>query len=96
MVAFRDIYLKKFTAETGIKTKYHETNYNAWYQNSKTDGLQKTGAYDIYVMDDNWVPEYAAGGASSRAWTSSGSRSTRTSSPRASSRATGRRSRARA
>ena len=63
MVPFRDIYLKKFTAETGIKTKWHETNYNAWYQNSKTDGLQKTGAYDIYVMDDNWVPEYAAGGA---------------------------------
>jgi len=63
MVPFRDVFLKKFTAETGIQTKWHETNYNAWYQNSKTDGLQKTGAYDIYVMDDNWVPEYAAGGA---------------------------------
>ena len=62
MVPFRDIYLKKFTAETGIKTKWHETNYNAWYQNSKTDGLQKSGGYDIYVMDDNWVPEFAAGG----------------------------------
>ena len=63
MVPFRDIFLKRFTQETGIKAKWHETNYNAWYQNSKTDGLQKTGAYDIYVMDDNWVPEYAAGGA---------------------------------
>jgi multiple sugar transport system substrate-binding protein len=62
MVPFRDVFLKKFTAETGIKVNYHETNYNAWYQNSKTDGLQKTGAFDIYVMDDNWVPEYAAGG----------------------------------
>ncbi|MFI5042993.1 MAG: extracellular solute-binding protein, partial [Acidimicrobiales bacterium] len=62
MVPFRDVFLKKFKAETGITANYHETNYNAWYQNSKTDGLQKTGAYDIYVMDDNWVPEYAAGG----------------------------------
>ena len=60
MVPFRDIFLQKFKAETGINANYHETNYDAWYQNSKTDGLQKTGAYDIYVMDDNWVPEYAA------------------------------------
>jgi multiple sugar transport system substrate-binding protein len=52
---------KKYTAETGNAVHYNQTSYNAWYQNSKTDGLQKTGAYDIYVMDDNWVPEYAAG-----------------------------------
>ncbi|MGZ4430977.1 MAG: extracellular solute-binding protein [Gaiellales bacterium] len=62
MVPFRDVFLKKFTAETGIQAKYNETNYDAWYQNAKTDGLQKTGAYDVYVMDDNWVPEFAAGG----------------------------------
>ena len=62
MVPFRDMFLKKFTQETGINAHYNETNYDAWYQNSKNDGLQKTGAYDIYVMDDNWVPEFAAGG----------------------------------
>ena len=62
MVPFQQVFLPKFTKETGIKVNYQQTNYNAWYQNSKTDGLQKTGAYDIYVMDDNWVPEYAAGG----------------------------------
>ena len=62
MVPFQQVFLPKFTAETGIKVHYQQTNYNAWYQNSKTDGLQKTGAYDIYVMDDNWVPEFAAGG----------------------------------
>jgi multiple sugar transport system substrate-binding protein len=62
MVPFRDDFLKKYTAETGVKVKYNETNYDAWYQNCKNDGLQKTGAYDIYVMDDNWVPEFAAAG----------------------------------
>ena len=62
MVPFQKVFLPKFTKETGIKVNYQQTNYNAWYQNSKTDGLQKTGAYDIYVMDDNWVPEFAAGG----------------------------------
>ncbi|HYX87436.1 MAG TPA: extracellular solute-binding protein [Gaiellales bacterium] len=62
MVPFRDDFLPKFKQETGITVHWRETNYDAWYQNSKTDGLQKTGAYDVYVMDDNWVPEFAAGG----------------------------------
>ena len=57
----RDYFNGLFTKETGIKVRYHETSYNAWYQNAKNDGLNKTGAYDIYVMDDNWVPEFAAG-----------------------------------
>ena len=51
----------RFQTETGITVKYNETSYDAWYQNAKNDGLNKTGAYDIYVMDDNWVPEFAAG-----------------------------------
>src|ERR1700694_3595481 len=61
MVPFRDVFVKRFQTETGIKVQYNETNYDAWYQNSKNDGLHKTGAYDIYVLDDNWVPEFAAG-----------------------------------
>jgi multiple sugar transport system substrate-binding protein len=61
MAPFRDTFIKKFQTETGIKVKYNETSYDAWYQNAKNDGLNKTGAYDIYVMDDNWVPEFAAG-----------------------------------
>ena len=61
MAPFRDTFIKQFQAETGIKVHYNETNYDAWYQNAKNDGLNKTGAYDIYVMDDNWVPEFAAG-----------------------------------
>ncbi len=62
MAPFRDKYVKQFQQETGIHVSYSETSYNAWYQASKSDGLNKTGAYDIYVMDDNWVPEFAAGG----------------------------------
>jgi len=62
MKAFREVYVKQFQQETGIEVVYEETSYDAWYQNSKSDGLHSTGAYDIYVMDDNWVPEFAAGG----------------------------------
>jgi multiple sugar transport system substrate-binding protein len=61
MVPFRDVFVKRFQTETGIQVQYNETNYDAWYQNSKNDGQNKTGAYDIYVLDDNWVPEFAAG-----------------------------------
>jgi multiple sugar transport system substrate-binding protein len=61
MAPFRDYFIKLYTKETGVKVKYNETNYDTWYQNAKNDGLNKTGAYDIYVMDDNWVPEFAAG-----------------------------------
>jgi multiple sugar transport system substrate-binding protein len=54
-------FFARFTKETGIKINYKETDYNTWYTNAKNDGLNKTGAYDIYIMDDNWVPEFAAG-----------------------------------
>lgn len=62
LAPLRDTFFKQFTDETGIKVQYNETNYDSWYQNAKNDGLQKTGAYDIYIMDDNWVPEFAAAG----------------------------------
>ncbi len=61
MAPFRDYFVKQFASETGIAVNYNETNYDSWYQSAKNDGLNKTGAYDIYVMDDNWVPEFAAG-----------------------------------
>ena len=61
MAPFRDYFVKEFASKTGIAVNYNETNYDTWYQNCKNDGLNKTGAYDIYVMDDNWVPEFAAG-----------------------------------
>jgi len=61
MAPFRDYFVKEFATKTGIQVNYNETNYDSWYQSCKNDGLNKTGAYDIYVMDDNWVPEFAAG-----------------------------------
>ena len=62
LAPLRDTFFKQFTDETGIKVEYNETNYDSWYQNAKNDGLNKTGAYDMYIMDDNWVPEFAAAG----------------------------------
>jgi multiple sugar transport system substrate-binding protein len=61
MGPFRDVFIKQFQTETGIEVVYQESSYDAWYESAKRDGLNKVGAYDIYVMDDNWVPEFAAG-----------------------------------
>ncbi len=61
MGPFRDTYVKQYKDETGIEVVYQESSYDAWYESAKRDGLNKVGAYDIYVMDDNWVPEFAAG-----------------------------------
>jgi multiple sugar transport system substrate-binding protein len=61
MGPFRDTFIKQFQTETGIEVVYQESSYDAWYESAKRDGLNKVGAYDIYVMDDNWVPEFAAG-----------------------------------
>ena len=62
LAPIRDRFFQRFQDETGIEVQYNETDYNTWYTNSKNDGLNNTGAYDIYIMDDNWVPEFAAGG----------------------------------
>lgn len=62
LVPFSEVFLKRFEDETGITVEYNQTSYDAWYQNSKNAGLQETGAFDLYVMDDNWVPEFAASG----------------------------------
>jgi multiple sugar transport system substrate-binding protein len=62
LTPLKDTFFKQFQDETGIQVVYNETSYDAWYEASKRDGLNKTGAYDVYIMDDNWVPEFAAGG----------------------------------
>lgn len=61
LASLRDVFVPKFEKQTGVKVKWNQTSYDSWYQNAKNDGLQKTGAYDLYIMDDNWVPEFAAG-----------------------------------
>ncbi len=62
LLTLRDVFVPAFEKETGVKVQWNATSYDTWYQNAKNDGLQKTGAYDLYIMDDNWVPEFAAGG----------------------------------
>lgn len=56
-------YLPRFTRETGIQTEYLETDYDAWYEKGLNDATSGAGAYDVYVLDDPWVPQFAGSGA---------------------------------
>ena len=36
--------------------------YDSFFSKAFQDGTSKSGQFDIYIMDDPWIPQYAAGG----------------------------------
>jgi multiple sugar transport system substrate-binding protein len=68
--AFEDGALDPFKAEivplfkkqTGISIEFLEDAYDTFFEKAFNDGRSKAGQYDVYVMDDPWIPQYAAGG----------------------------------
>ena len=38
------------------------SGFSGWLQKALNDGETKAGAFDIYVMDDLWVPRFAGAG----------------------------------
>jgi multiple sugar transport system substrate-binding protein len=61
-VPFKSEIFPAFEADTGISVKFLEDEYGTFFEKALNDGQQGGGQYDIYVMDDPWVPEYAANG----------------------------------
>jgi maltose-binding protein MalE len=51
-----------FKRETGISIEFLEDEYGTFFEKAFNDGQSKAGQYDVYVMDDPWIPQYAAGG----------------------------------
>ena len=58
----KDVFLPEFERATGIHTEWVEADFSGWFQKALNDGQTKTGAFDIYVMDDLWVPRFAGAG----------------------------------
>jgi multiple sugar transport system substrate-binding protein len=58
----KDTFLPEFERTTGIHTEWVEADFSGWFQKALNDGQTKTGAFDIYVMDDLWVPRFAGAG----------------------------------
>ena len=58
----KETMLPQFEKLTGIHTEWVEADFSGWYQKALNDGQTKAGAFDIYVMDDLWVPRFAGAG----------------------------------
>jgi multiple sugar transport system substrate-binding protein len=58
----KDDFLPLFEKDTGIRTEWVEADYSGWLQKALNDGETKAGAFDIYVLDDLWVPQFAGSG----------------------------------
>jgi multiple sugar transport system substrate-binding protein len=58
----KDTMLPQFEKLTGIHTEWVEADISGWYQKALNDGQTRAGAFDIYVMDDLWVPRFAGAG----------------------------------
>ena len=60
LVPFKDKIIPLFQQETGIKVEFLQDDYSTFFEKAFQDGVTKAGQFDIYVMDDPWMPQYAS------------------------------------
>ena len=60
LVPFKNKIIPLFEADTGIKVEFLQDDYSTFFEKAFQDGLTKAGQFDIYVMDDPWIPQYAS------------------------------------
>jgi multiple sugar transport system substrate-binding protein len=54
--------LPQFTRETGIKVELLQSDYNSLLQKLVRDAQNNTGAYDLEIINDVWIPSLAGPG----------------------------------
>jgi multiple sugar transport system substrate-binding protein len=62
MAPFKDKIIPLFKEKTGIDIELLSEPYDSFKAKALQDGQSKAGQFDIYIMDDPWVPEFAAAG----------------------------------
>ena len=62
LAPFKEKVIPIFEKETGIKVKYLVDDYDTFFEKAFNDGQSKAGQYDVYIMDDPWIPQYASAG----------------------------------
>jgi multiple sugar transport system substrate-binding protein len=62
LAPFKQTILPMFEAATGTKVEFLTEPYDSFFAKAFQDGSSKAGQYDIYIMDDPWIPQYAAAG----------------------------------
>jgi len=56
------IAAKEFSAKYGVEVIVHAFGYKGLHDKLVTEMLEKTGAFDVVMLDDPWLPEFAARG----------------------------------
>jgi multiple sugar transport system substrate-binding protein len=60
LTPFKDKIIPLFQRETGIKVEFLEDDYSTFFEKAFQDGVAKAGQFDVYVMDDPWIPQYSS------------------------------------
>lgn len=60
LTPFKDKIIPLFQRETGIKVQFLEDDYSTFFEKAFQDGTTKAGQFDVYIMDDPWIPQYAS------------------------------------
>ena len=59
---FKETIIPMFQEATGTEVQFLTEPYDSFFAKAFQDGTSKAGQYDIYIMDDPWIPQYAAAG----------------------------------
>ncbi|MEA2620036.1 MAG: multiple sugar transport system substrate-binding protein, partial [Chloroflexota bacterium] len=62
LTPFKGTIIPMFEAATGTTVEFLTEPYDSFFAKAFQDGTSKAGQYDIYIMDDPWIPQYAAAG----------------------------------
>jgi len=62
LTPFKQKMIPLFKEQTGIDIEFLTEPYDSFFAKAFQDGTSKAGQYDIYIMDDPWIPQYAAAG----------------------------------
>lgn len=62
LTPFKDVIIPLFEEETGITLEWLEDDYGTFFEKSFNDASTQAGQYDVYILDDPWVPQFAAAG----------------------------------
>jgi multiple sugar transport system substrate-binding protein len=62
LVPFKQKIIPLFKKQTGITIEFLTSPYDSFFSKAFQDGQSKAGQYDVYIMDDPWIPQYAAAG----------------------------------
>jgi multiple sugar transport system substrate-binding protein len=62
LTPFKQTIIPAFEKATGVQVQFLTEPYDSFFAKAFQDGQSKAGQYDIYIMDDPWIPQYAAAG----------------------------------